>query len=135
MRPRKGDTSSTTNDCISISSGSNGNNTYAPSCTCLGSNRNDRAMEIYEEMIPSHRYTHMLGEHMKDSISPSVPFLEVSSLNTYNDISRTELDFHANMVVLGQNCCLEDPKAPSPGEPGSRYAIVAAFSTNLCEFK
>ena len=80
-----------------------------------------------EKMIPSHRYAHMLGEYMEDSISPSVPFLEVSSLNTYNDISRTELDSHANMVVLGQNCRLEEPKAPCPGEPGSRYAIVAAF--------
>ena len=86
-------------------------------------------MEMNEEMIPHHRYTHMPGEqHMEDSIRPSVPFLEGSSLNTYTDIIRTELDSHANMVVLGQHCRHEDPKAPSPGEPGSRYAIVSAFS-------
>ena len=70
----------------------------------------------------------MLGEHMEDSISPSVPFLEISSLNTYNDIIRTELDSHANMAILCQNCRLEDSKEPTPGKPGIRYAIVSAFS-------
>ena len=70
----------------------------------------------------------MLGEHMEDSISPSVPFLEISSSNTYDDIIRMELDSHANMVVLGQNCRLEDPKEPSPGKPVSRYTIVYAIS-------
>ena len=80
------------------------------------------------EMLPHHRYTHMLGDYMEDSISPSVPFLEISSLNTWTDVIRTELDSHANMVVLGQHCRLEDPKTPAPGKPGSRYALVAAFS-------
>ena len=123
------DNSNSTKKYLSISCGSMNDNTYAPSCTCIGgSSRNERAMEMAEEMIHSHRYTHMLGEHMDDSISPSVPFLEISSLNTYDDVVRTDLDSHANMVLLGQNCRLEDPKEPSPGKPGSRYAIVSAFS-------
>ena len=110
MRHRSDENNSnSTKECISISSGSMNDDTYAPSCTCFGSSsKKDRAMEMAEEMVPSHRYTHMLGEHMEDSISPSVPFLEISSLNTYDDVLRTELDSHANMVVLGQNCRLED---------------------------
>ena len=104
MMPRSDeDNSNSTKECISISSGSMNDNTYAPSCTCIGSSsKMNRAMEMAEEMIPSHRYTHMLGEYMEDSISPSVPFLEFSSLNTYDDVILTELDSHANMVALGQ---------------------------------
>ena len=41
---------------------------------------------------------------MEESIGPSVPFLEVSSLNTWDDTIRTELDSHANMIVLGRHC-------------------------------
>ena len=90
--------------------------------------REEKLKQMDNEMLPPHRYTHMLGDCMESSNSPSVPILEISSLNTWTDVIRTELDSHANMVVLGQHCRLEDPKTPAPGKPGSRYALVAAFS-------
>ena len=90
--------------------------------------KEDKLEQMDNEMLPHHRYTHMLGDYMEESISPSVPFLEISSLNTWSNVIRTELDSHANMVVLGQHCRLEDPKTPAPGKPGSRYTLVSAFS-------
>ena len=80
------------------------------------------------EIVPYHRFNYMPGEEMADSISPSIPFLEVSSLNICDETIRTELDSHVNMVVLGRHCRLENPDAPEPGSPKSRYAIVSAFS-------
>ena len=90
--------------------------------------REERAGKMDKEIVPYHRFNYMLGEEMEDSISPSIPITEVSSLNTWDEIIRTELDSHANMVVLGRHCRLENPEAPEPGSPGSRYAIVSAFS-------
>ena len=56
--------------------------------------------------------------------------VEISSLKTVNNEYRSELDSHANMVVLGRNCRLEVPHAPAsyPGAPGSRFATVSSFS-------
>ena len=53
--------------------------------------------------------------------------VEISSIHTADFETRTELDSHANMVVLGKHCRLDDDVIP-PGEPGSRYATVNAFS-------
>ena len=97
--------------------------------------REERVEEMDNEIIPYHRFNHMLGEEMVESISPSVPFLEVSSFNTWDDTIRTELDSHANMVVLGRHCRLENPDIPVPGSPGSRYAIVSAFSPDYKPMK
>ena len=44
--------------------------------------REERAKEMENEMVPYHRFNYMPGEEMEESINPSVPFLEVSSLNT-----------------------------------------------------
>ena len=82
------------------------------------------------EIVPYHRFNYMLEEEMEDSISPSVPFLEVSSLNTWDETIRTELDSYVNMVVLGRHCRLENPDIPEPGSPGSRYAIISALVPN-----
>ena len=84
-------------------------------------------------MIPHHSFNYMLGEDMEDSISPSVSFLKVSSLNTWDDTIRTELDSHATMIILGRHCRLENTDAPEPGSPGSRYAIVSAFSPEIVD--
>ena len=90
--------------------------------------REERVKEMDNEIIPYHRFNHMLGEEMVESISPSVPFLEVSSFNTWDDTIRTELDSHANMVVLGRHCRLENPDIPVPGSPGSRCHCISIQS-------
>ena len=130
----KGDdsiSSEETKEYISISSNSYDDGKPMPlNQKDVKQSKEDRVKQMDDAMLPHHRYTHMLGDYMEESISPSVPFLEISSLNTWSDVIRTELDSHANMVVLGQHCRLEDPKAPAPGKPGSRYALVSAFSSD-----
>ena len=127
MRPRQDSNSDydsrTSEGYYSLSSDIDKIDSSAPKVT-----NEEKLKAIDEATVPHHHFTHKLGGYMEESISPSVPFLEITSLNTWDDAIRTELDSHANMVVLGHHCRLEDPDAPLPGTPDSTYAIVSAFS-------
>ena len=64
----------------------------------------------------------------EDSGFRDIPEVEVASLNTFADQTRTELDSHANMPVFGKHCYIENRnevlRSNRPGLPGCRYATV-----------
>ena len=91
--------------------------------------REERAKEMDDEMVPYHRFNYMFGEEIEESISPSVPLLEVSSLNTWDDIIRTELNSHANRIVLERHCRLENPDARS----STRYPRKSLCNCNCIQ--
>ena len=64
-----------------------------------------------------------------------IPEVEVASLNTFADQTRTELDSHANMPVFGKHCYIENRnevlRSNRPGLPGCRYATVQGYSPDM----
>ena len=69
------------------------------------------------------------------SYAQDFPEVEVTSLNTFAEQTRAELDSHANMPVFGKHCYIEDRgevlRTNNPGLPGCRYAIVQGYSPDL----
>ena len=63
------------------------------------------------------------------------PEVEVASLRTFAEQTRTELDSHANMPVFGKHCYIENRDEVlshnKPGLPGCRYATVQAYSPDM----
>ena len=63
------------------------------------------------------------------------PEVEVASLHTFAEQTRTELDSHANMPVFGKHCYIENRdevlRRNRPGLPGCRYATVQGYSPDM----
>ena len=61
--------------------------------------------------------------------------VEVASLNTFAEQTRTELDSHANTPVFGNHCYIENRdevlRRNKPGLPGCRYATVKVYSPDM----
>ena len=59
----------------------------------------------------------------------------MSSLRTFAEQTRTELDSHANMPVFGKHRYIENREEVlsnnKPGTPGCRYATVQAYSLDM----
>ena len=69
------------------------------------------------------------------SRSEDSPEVEVASLRTFAEQTRTELDSHANMPVFGKHCYIENReevlRGNRPGVPGCRYATVQGYSPDM----
>ena len=70
-----------------------------------------------------------------NSIFDDSPEVEVASLRTFAEQTRTELDSHANMPVFGKHRYIENREEVlsnnKPGTPGCRYATVQAYSLDM----
>ena len=86
--------------------------------------------------VSFHPYeTEQQDNESNGSYVQNLPGEEVSSLNTFVEETRTELDSHANMPVFGKHCYIENRDEilgrNKPGSPGCRYATVQAYSPDM----
>ena len=69
------------------------------------------------------------------SYAQDISEVEVASLNTFAEQTRTELDSHANTPVFGNHCYIENRdevlRRNKPGLPGCRYATVKVYSPDM----